>query len=155
MNRVLPAIMTFTYMMFFTNASFAKWFNPEGRLEISFINNTDYDCKANTHLKHGEWDQEPPETLYKHLTTGWVVNQLHGHGPDLRVKFTCGGYSFSTRNQQNLSALAGGDQTLSVSDVDKHLTVTNKQIQHASWWNEKPGKAQIVVTPKGRHFGFE
>ncbi|WP_330925394.1 hypothetical protein [Candidatus Sororendozoicomonas aggregata] len=148
MNRVLPAIATFIYMMFFTNASFAK-FDPEESLEISFTNNTPYDCIAAAHLKRGIWHTKPPKRLKKYSVTSWVVLQTHYYGPDLTATFNCGGYSFSTRNQQNFSGFEGGDQTLSTSDVDKHLKVINKQVQHASCGKEKPGVAEIIVSPKG------
>ncbi|WP_330927485.1 hypothetical protein [Candidatus Sororendozoicomonas aggregata] len=156
MNRVLPAIVTFIYMMFFTNVSFAI-IHPEGTLEVSFINNTNYDCTINARLTHGEWVKNPPKSISKHKTISWSATQKCFFGPDMTIKFTCGDYSFSTRNQQNYCSLKGGNQTLSISDIDKHLNVTNRQIQHAAYGSEKPGKAQIVVTSKGkgRHFGFE
>ena len=154
MNKVLPAIATFIYMTFFSNASFAK-FDPPESLEVSFINNTGYDCTIESHLKHGQWHKEPPKTLPKNSTTHWVAIQKFFYGPDMTIKFTCGSYSFNAKNQQNYCELEGGNQTLNTSHVDKHLHVTNKQIQHASISGNKKGKAQIVVSLKEDQFRFE
>ncbi|WP_330927307.1 hypothetical protein [Candidatus Sororendozoicomonas aggregata] len=153
MNRVLPAIAIFIYMMFFTNASFARY--TETALEVSFVNNTEYTCTINANLKHGKWDKKPPDSLRKHSSTYWYVLQHHSYGPDMTVKFTCGGYSFSARNQQNFCSLKGGKQKHATFDVDKHLTVTNKELQHASYHSRKPGIARITVSSKGRHLGVE
>ena len=158
MNRVLSAIVTFIYMMFFTNISFAKKYSPEESLEITFINKTDYSCAADAYLKHGQWDKKPPKSIPKHSTANWIVYQSVVWGPDLRIKFTCGGYSFSTKNQQNYCAFKAGNQHYSTSGVDRHLTVTNKQTRHAAYAYDGiklSGKAAIVVSSKGRQLGVE
>ncbi|WP_330925395.1 hypothetical protein [Candidatus Sororendozoicomonas aggregata] len=153
MNRVLPAIVTFIYMMFFTNACFAEILNPTRYLIVDFINDTNYECKINAYLKHGKWKKKPPESIQKQSSTYWVGEQT-AYGPNIIVTFTCGGYSFSTKNQQNYSGLRGGDQHYTTFGVDKHLHVINKQTQHAAYW-KKGGKAEIIVSSKGGLFGFE
>ncbi|WP_330925396.1 hypothetical protein [Candidatus Sororendozoicomonas aggregata] len=147
MNKVLPVITTFIYMMFFTNASFAAFHQAES-LEVFFTNNTDYKCTLDAYLKHGEWHRKPPKSVSKHSVVYWIAEQGI-YGPDIIITFNCGGYSFSTKNQQNFSEFEGGDQHCSTFDVDKHLYVTNKQTQHAAF-GSKLGKAEIYVALKGR-----
>ncbi|WP_330927308.1 hypothetical protein [Candidatus Sororendozoicomonas aggregata] len=144
MSRVLPAIAIFIYIMFFTNVSFAEH-DPQDTLQVSFVNNTEYTCTIKPHLKYGKWITKPPDSMPKHSSTYWIAVQRYLHGPDMTLKVTCGGYSFSTRNQQNYCDLEGGDQKHSAFDVDKHLKVTNRQVQHASYGGKKPGIAQISV----------
>ncbi|WP_330927309.1 hypothetical protein [Candidatus Sororendozoicomonas aggregata] len=145
MGRVWLAI-TFISVTFFTNVSFAHY--QSRMLDVHFINKTDYACRAYSDINRGYWDIEPPRWIKKHSEADWRVEQEEYHGPDITVKFKCGHYSFSVRNQQNFCEFEGGDQTCSTFHVDKHLNVTNRETQHASYRFDKEGIAEIVVSPK-------
>ncbi len=155
MNRVLLAISLFITMIFFTHAKFAFSYNQHD-LEVDFVNNTKYACTVtDSHLKYGIWQIKPLDNIKAGGKCNWDVLQIALHGPDIYVTMKCGDYSFSVRNQQNLSALQGGNQHSTTFNVDKHLNVTNKQIQHASFTGQKPGIAQVTVSLKRGQYEFE
>ncbi|WP_330926148.1 hypothetical protein [Candidatus Sororendozoicomonas aggregata] len=145
MNKLLLAIVTFISTVILTNVSFADI--DENGLQVYMVNATDYTCKlTNKTLKHGYWYKKPPDTVKPDETAYWAAIKKALHGPDMDLTFKCGAYSFSVINQQNVSILAGGDQNNKTYHVDGHLSVIIKEIQHASWKDDKPGVAQIVVS---------
>ena len=177
MNRVLLGVATFISTILLTNSGFASdsrspkidfvnttnlkanWAPGGGTLEIDFYNDTKYACKIKkSTLTYGVWYERPPnsdEIIAKHTNVSWWAHQSSGHGPDISMEIECGGYSFKIRNHQNFTVLEGGDQFCSVYDVDKHLTVTNKQTQHSSYIDDDEGVAKVAVSLKGSHFEFE
>ena len=108
-------------------------------------------CKrTNFTLKHGEWRgaQKPPEELHPHKKGYWTACESHLYDPDMAVTYKCNGYSFSVETQQNFCLLEAGDQHNRIYDIDKHLSVTGNEIQHANKKLRRPGVAQVDVSLK-------
>ncbi|WP_330927401.1 hypothetical protein [Candidatus Sororendozoicomonas aggregata] len=158
MNRVLLTNATFISTIsaistiLLTNAGFAD--TESLILKVNLHNRTNYTCKTSSpNLRHGFWNMRPPKSIQAHTTDYWMVQQSHFYGPDVAVTLKCGDYSFSVRNRQTFS-FVGGNQYCSTYGVDKHLKVTNKQIQHAKY-RHIPGIADISVSLNGSHLELE
>ncbi|WP_330927266.1 hypothetical protein [Candidatus Sororendozoicomonas aggregata] len=148
MNSMLAAFATLVFMVFITNAGFVH--ADEKYLVVDFYNKSGYTCKITDYkLKHGYWYGEPKKSLA--IKTGYMYSwsaKQSTYGPDMTVTLSCGGYSFSVRNQQNYCFMKGGNQYTNTFNVDKHLNVTNKQTQHAAVWGGKTGIAAVIVSLK-------
>ena len=149
MNSMLAAFATLIFMVFITNAGFVH--ANQNYLRVDFYNKTGYTCKiTDNQLKYGSWYRKPKKSLT--IKTGniisWSAEQSDFHGPDMTITLSCGGYSFSVRNQQNYCYMEGGDQYTNTFNVDKHLDVTNKQVQHAAVWGGKTGIAAVTASLK-------
>lgn len=148
MNRALQAIVTCISMLFLTNPGFA--YETGGFLYVHAFNKTKYTCTI-THqkIKHGYWFYQPPDSIAANAEGGWTGSQTAVYGPDMVVTLKCGGYSFTVENRQNLSLFIAGNQHCKTYNVDKHLSVTNKQTKHASI--HEGGIAEVTVSLKGGH----
>ncbi|WP_330924247.1 hypothetical protein [Candidatus Sororendozoicomonas aggregata] len=147
MNRVLLAVATFISMIFLTKSGFAD--ADEKDLQVNFHNNTNYDCKViDSDTKHGDWYAGPPKSIAAHHSASWGGSQDSYYGPDMVVVLKCGRYSLRLRNRQNFSCFMGGKQYCSYT-ADKHLTVSYKKVQNASYGSGERGIADVTVSFNG------
>lgn len=151
MNRVSSTIATFLFTALLTNASFAVvLFSCDG-LRVNIKNKTNYTCtRTSVWLRHGDWFYKPPHTVNSGGTGYWGALE-NIYGPNMALTFECGGYSFSVKNQQNHARMrfkGGGKQHNAIYDVDKHLSVSNKQTQQAECSKDLPGISEVVVSIK-------
>ena len=145
-RKVKFIVASFCLLPFFV---LSEAYGECGHLVVKFDNQTPFNCNViDSKLHHGSWVTPPikrtaPYPLYTAVQSAF-------YGPDAEVMVRCGntdkGYhEFIVKNQQNLCAFKGGNQTNTVVFKDKGINVTNVMKHHAAFEGDLPGIARVTV----------